>query len=149
MMKIRKAELTDFDELYYLGLSTPEFRVSANEVFMDADDFKMHITEDSSAFFVAEDKDKIIGFICSNAKDSDKPFVNKYACLVYIMVKPEYRNKGVAKNLYAECEKELKKKGITHFYSWANAEGDGSIVNFLKKEGFAEGHLYKWMDKKL
>ena len=43
----------------------------------------------------------------------------------------------------------MREKGITHFYSWANAEGKGEIIQFLKKEGFAEGHKYVWMDKKL
>ncbi|KKP29136.1 MAG: hypothetical protein UR15_C0022G0008 [Parcubacteria group bacterium GW2011_GWA2_31_28] len=69
--------------------------------------------------------------------------------LVYLVTLPEFRRKGIAKQLYSECEKRMREKGITHFYSWANAEGKGEIIQFLKKEGFAEGHKYVWMDKKL
>ncbi len=32
---IREANFEDFDELYSIGANTPEFRVSANEPFMD------------------------------------------------------------------------------------------------------------------
>src|SRR3989338_7419832 len=148
-MKIRKARLEEFEELYEIGKNTPELRVSATEEFMDKDDFRQRINGPQGVFLVAEKEGKIAGFICANAKDADSQLQNRYACLVYLVTLPGFRRQGVAKKLYTECEKQLKEKGITHFYSWANAEGDGGIIQFLGNQGFAEGHKYVWMDKKL
>ncbi len=74
---------------------------------------------------------------------------DKLAYLCYLAVAPEFRRQGIATKLYSECIAKLKEKGATGIYSWANADGDDSIGQFLKKQGFAEGHKYVWMDKKL
>ncbi len=149
-MKIAKALLKDFAELYKIGRKTKEFRVSANEEFMAADEFKYYITNPKACFLVAKDKEKeICGFILANADDIEKPFKQKYACIIYIIVVPKFRRQGIAKKLYFECIKQLKKKGIKNVYSWANSEGKRQIVKFFKKQGFAEGHKYIWMDKRI
>lgn len=144
---IRSASIADFEELYAIGKSTPELRVSATEELMDADEFRWSITSRQGVFLVAEEKGKLVGFIYADAKDMKRPFKHRYACLVYLVVFPESRGQGIASKLYAECEKRLHQLGITNVYSWANAEGDGGIINFLKKNEFAEGHKYLWMDK--
>ncbi len=148
-MNVRKASLDDFVELYKIGENTPELKVSATESFMGADEFSWAISNQSNVFLVAEENKKFLGFIYASAKDLDKPFVDRYACLVYLVVVPEARNKGVAFQLYSGCEQELKKMGINCLYLWANVEGKGEIVGFMKKQGFAEGHKYVWMDKRL
>jgi len=73
----------------------------------------------------------------------------KWACLTYLVTKPEYRKIGIAQKLYDRCLKELKVLGITNLYVWANCESDRSIIYFMKKNGFSEGHKYVWMDKKI
>ena len=148
-MKIRSASIDDFVELYEIGKDTAELRVSATEEFMDADEFKWSITNPNGCFLVAEEKNKKVGFIYANAKDVERPFEHKYACLVYLVVIPEFRRRGVALKLYLECEKRLSKLGVSNLYGWANAEANGEIVEFMKKQGFAEGHKYVWMDKKI
>jgi hypothetical protein len=37
--------------------------------------------------------------------------------------------------------------GITHVRTRANVEGNWEIVEFMKKQGFAEWHQYVRMDK--
>lgn len=149
-MVIRSAGSKDFDALYTIGLATPEFQVSGSEAFMDPDEFRWAITENpDKVFLLAEEDGKIVGFVYANAKDGERPFPDKYACLVYLVVIPECRPRGIAKQLYETCEKELKAKGITHMYGWANTEGDGAIGKFMKGQGYTEGHLYRWMDKRL
>lgn len=91
---------------------------------MDKDDFKLRILDKKHVFLVAENNKKLAGFICANAKDIDRPLKNKYACLVYVVVLPEYRKQGLATELYNECIKKLKKIGITHIYGWADADTD-------------------------
>ena len=147
-MKIRPATPSDFSKLYEIGKSTPELRVSSIEEFMDADEFKWAITNPKSVFLVAEEQE-IAGFIYASAKDLDRPFMHKYACLVYFVVSPKFRRRGIAKQLYIECEKGLKKLGMTHVYIWANSEGNGEIIELMKKQGFSLGHKYSWMDKKI
>jgi ribosomal protein S18 acetylase RimI-like enzyme len=150
-MKIRKATIADFDELYQLGKNTLELRVSATEDFMDADEFKGFITDKNCVFLVAEEKVNIIGFILAHTEWVNllvKSSKNKYAALNFIAVTPEFRQSGIATKLYSECVTKLKEKGATHMYGWANVKGEG-IIEFMKKQGFTKGHEYIWMDKKL
>jgi GNAT superfamily N-acetyltransferase len=114
---------------------------------MDKDDFKRRIIGENHIFLLAESEDKIIGFITANAKDADSPLKNRYACIVYIVVSPDHRSKGVATKLYEECVKKLKKMGITHVYAWADMKS--GVITFLKKKGFNIGKPSVWVDKKL
>ncbi len=148
-IQIRRAQITDAEKLYNLGLATPELQVSATEVFMDREEFDWSITNDKGVFLLAEQDDKVAGFIYANSDDKEKPFKNRYACLVYLVVAPEYRKQGVAQELFEQCQITLRDMGLTHLYGWANIESDGSIVSFMKKQGFEEGHTYMWMDKKI
>lgn len=148
-MIIRRSQPTDFESCYALGKATPELRVSATEEFMDPDEFRYALANQYGVFLVAEEDNKILGFIYATTDDKEKPLLNKWACLVYLAVAQDARRKGVATALYAECIKKLKGLGITNVYGWAHEEGKGGIVDFMKKEGFNEGHLYRWMDKKI
>jgi len=148
-MKIRPVVLDDFSELYEIGKNTPELRVSSTEDFMDADEFRWSLTNPHGVFLVAENKRKKIGFIYANSRDTERPFDKKYACLVYLVVIPEFRRQGVAQQLYSECEKRLKQLEISNIYMWANAETNGNIIESMKRRGFGEGHKYIWMDKKI
>lgn len=149
-MKITKALLKDFAELYKIGIKTKEFKVSANEEFMAEDEFRWYITNPKACFLVAKYKEnEICGFILANADDVEKPFKQKYACIIYIVVVSKFRRQSIAEKLYLECIKQLKKKGIKNIYSWANAESNSQIVKFFKKQGFTKGHKYIWMDKKI
>ncbi len=148
VMQIRKATSNDLSELYEIGKNTPELRVSSTEDFMDEDEFRWSIENSKGIFLIAQQGNKIIGFIYANAKDSDRPFKNKYACLVYLVVLPSHRRNGIATKLYSECEKQLKKLGITHIYGWANLESSG-IIDFMKNHKYKEGKRFVWMNKKL
>ncbi len=147
-MRIRQAQITDLEELFTLGKNTPELRTSATEEFMDKEELKWCITNPECVFLVAEENKKLSGFIYVNAKDKERPFPNKYACLVYLAVLPDFRKKGVATLLYEACEKKLKKMGINWLYGWAKKDSE-PILGFLEKEGFQKGQEYVWMDKKL
>ncbi len=161
-MLIRPALLDDFLPLYQLGKRTQELQVSATEAFMEEDEFRQALTAEDSIFLVAqedhgeqkeEQEKNIVGFIYANADDKDKPLRSKYACVVYLVVAPEQRRKGIANLLYRACELRCKELGITHLYAWAHLEREGEkkspIREFLKKQSFNEGHKYVWMDKKI
>ena len=78
LMIIRTATLDDFEELYRLGSQTKEFRVSANESFMDEDEFKLRITSGENVFLVAEMGSKIVGFVLFGFNDKDRLLKNRY-----------------------------------------------------------------------
>lgn len=145
-MHIRKATLDDFTELYAMGKNTPELKVSATEEFMDEDEFRWSIDQPRGVFLLAENE-RILGFVYANANDQERPFAHKYACIVYLAVIPGVRGMGVGKALYDACAAELKSKGCTNIYSWADPES--GIVEFFKKQGFAEGKPSIWMDKEI
>jgi ribosomal protein S18 acetylase RimI-like enzyme len=92
-MKIRKAKLSDFNQLYNIGRSTPELRVSQRGRFMEKDEFKWYITNAHGVLLVAEKNDKIAGFICADAKDAERQFKKRRACIIYYIVLPKYRRK--------------------------------------------------------
>src|SRR3989344_3855271 len=122
-MNIRKVKLKDFKKLYQLGLKTPELKVSSTEYFMDPEEFKFNIKNIYEVFLLSEENDNIIGFIYANAKDEERDYTMKWACLVYLAVKKKYRVKGIATKLYNECCKELNRRKIKFIY------GCGQIQN--------------------
>lgn len=145
-MRIRKASLDDFAELYKIGMATPELRVSATEEFMSPEELQWSITQRDGVFLVAEDRN-LLGFVYASAEDADRPFKKHHACLVYIAVLPEARGKGVANKLYQDCVAALKEKGVTHLYTWANPRS--GAIEFFRKQNLSQGHEYVWMDGKL
>ena len=90
-----------------------------------------------------------IGFIYANRQDLEQAHRVKWACIVYVVIKPEFRKMGIAQKLYDACVTELKNNGISNLYVWANSETDGGVVGFMNKNGFSAGHKYLWMDKKI
>ncbi len=129
---------------------------------MSPEEFRWSLVNSQGVFLVAEkeslaaenqkpagNSNRLQGFIYASTQDAEKPFPEKYACIIYLAVRPESRNQGIATLLYRECERLLQSRGITHLYGWAHLEGKGEITRFLRKQGFAQGHRYVWMDKKL
>ena len=149
MNKIRIASLEDFVELYQIGKSTPELKVSATEDFMSEEEFKLAIQNPKGLFLISKNNERVNGFLYATTNDMEKSLEQKWACIVYIAVLPEFQKLGYGKSLYNECEKQLKKRGITNIYCWANGEDDGKVVEFMKKQGLKKGHQCIWMDKKL
>jgi len=148
-VSIRTATPKDFETLYETGLATPEFQVSSNGEFMDRDEFMSAIKNPNGTFLVAELDSRIAGLIYANRGDIERAPKTQWACLVYLVIKPEFRKKGIAQELYNACIKELKNYRISRIYGWANSESDGSIVKFMSKNGFTKGHKYLWMDKEI
>lgn len=96
-MKIRKARIEDFKELYRVGKSVSEMKVSIK-------DFKFWIKNKRSTFLLAEESGKILGFVYAITKEDPK-----YDVLVYLVVIPGYREKGVANALLGNCMKTIRK----------------------------------------
>ncbi len=146
---LRTATSADFERLYALGKSTPEFQVSSSGEFMEPDEFRSAIANAEGVMLLAESGSDIAGFIYASWRDVERGPETRWACLVYLVVKGDYRHRGLAQRLYDACIEDLKKHGVNRLYGWAHAGGDGAIIAFLKKQGFQEGHKYVWMQKEL
>lgn len=148
---IRPATPADFAALYALGSATKELQTSSDNPFMDEDEFAAAIVNPRGLFLAAFLNEELVGFTYASLDDIDNIHVAKgWACLVYIAVRPDARRHGLANELLASALAALKNRGVTHVYAWANAEHDPSpVIEFMKKQGFNEGHHYVWMDKEL
>jgi ribosomal protein S18 acetylase RimI-like enzyme len=142
---IRKATEADCETLYEIGLKTPELKVSAEDVFMDKKEFFWEITREDGVCFVAEVNDSIAGFVLGSI--STDPSTTKGATIVYIAVLPEFQNNGIGKALLAACEDAFRTHGVVEVHSWANTHSP--VVGLFARHGYAKGHEYMWMDKKL
>jgi GNAT superfamily N-acetyltransferase len=147
-IEIRKSTPEDFEGIYSLGKATPEINVSNTLPFMGPNEFKKGLAKQEVACFIAEKDKKIIGFIYGDIEEKDLDGI-VWAALMYIAVDPEFRGKGVAQKLYDAFEAEMKKRGATILYSWANAEEGSRVIPFFGKNGLKPGHLYRWMEKEL
>ena len=129
-IRIRSVLIDDFAELYEIGKTTPEFRVSATEDFMDVDEFKWSITNPDGIFLVAEERNKKIGFIYANAKDMERPFEHKYACLVYLVVMSEFRGQ---KTLY-RMRNKIKRNRRYKYIRLGECRNRGGYPQFYEEK---------------
>lgn len=140
-MKIRKAALKDLDDLIELSYRFLSYEADNHEKSYDpkyaytensADYIKTKIESEDSLFLVAEEDDKLVGFLAGaihkrpKARKTVKP-----ASLDEIYVEEAYRNQGVGKKL------------ITEFQEWARKGGANKLKvgTFHKNERAL--HIYK------
>lgn len=142
---IRKATEKDCEELYQIGLDTPELKVSADDVFMDKKEFFWEITRDDGVCFLAEVDGTIAGFVLGSI--STDPSTTKGATVVYLVVIPAFQKHGIGQALLVACEECFREHDVVDVHSWANTHSP--IVGLLSQNGYAKGHEYTWMDKKL
>lgn len=147
-LSITAPRATDIPALYALGLQTPELKVSATEPFMDDAEFRAAVANPDGVFLVAQKGSDLVGFVYANANDVERSEARQWACIIYIVVAPKWRRAGVAQALYTACTEALARRGVTHVYAWASAESP-AILAFMRRMGFAVGHTYVWVDRRI
>lgn len=111
-MIIRKAKLTDYEEILFLynGFVGKDRYSKKNN-----DSFKKVLHSKSNFIYIAEDKGKIIGFITFSIRlvvRYPKPIAELdelYVCL-------DYRQKGIGKKLMGKVIAKAKQKNCYRFY---------------------------------
>ncbi len=144
--RIRKADARDFPVLYEIGLATPEIQVTEGEAFMEQAEFLRIIQAESSILLVAVVNEVVAGFVYVRLDDIDA--LPGWACLVYLVVRPEFRGQGVGTALYRAAEHLAQERGYSNFYAWARCGQDSPIRKLLMHQGYSEGHKYSWMGKR-
>lgn len=111
---------------------------------------KENIDSEKSAVFIAKEDGRAVGFAqCSLRFD----YVEGTSCspvgyLEGIYVKPEYRHKGLAKELLNSCENWAREKGSSEFASDCELNNCESLA-FHLEIGFSEANRIICFTKKL
>lgn len=123
VLNIRKFELTDLAALSQIERRA--FGAGAYSMRM----LKRILTDPHSASFVAEDRGKLLGYICA------LPISPNTADIESIAVDPRNQNAGVGSMLFDEVEQVLIRDGYTEIVLEVR-ESNTNAVNFYKKRGF-------------
>ena len=104
--------------------------------------FKKRISGKNSFIFVAEDKGKIIGYLCGAVRDCpyDYRIIPKYAELENMLVDKKFRGKGTGKKMVEEFLKWCKEKKADVVSVNASIQNKNGI-EFYRKMGFNDYSL--------
>ena len=118
------ATILDIDKLCVQGNEKYAWGVDKSPDFIAR--YEMY---DNWSILVAEEEDKIAGWIGWTVKDN--PIRNeKYAYIAEVMVHPEFRRRGIATKLVAEAEKKAKENGAGYIYCYIFGPNDSSRKMF-------------------
>ncbi len=140
----RQAVPEDVQGIVDFGNSIPELKVNADTGFMTREEVLSAVTNPRGIFLVAVSEGSIVGFCYANTQDLDRVLVAGHACLVYLAVHPSRRTAGLGNELYQRMLDELKSRGVTYVYAWANPTS--GIIEFMQRRGWTKGHPCVWMD---
>jgi predicted N-acetyltransferase YhbS len=143
---IRNANPGDAERVYAFARAQPELNPSKLVDFMTREELAGSLDSPTSDWFIAEDRDSIIGMIYTCTSDVERQSPTS-ACIVYIAVAVSERRKGVGGALYDAAVAFLAARGVTYVYAWAHATS--CVRNFLGQRGFVTGHSCVWMDREI
>lgn len=82
--------------------------------------------------FVAEEKEKVVGWIGWTLKQNTNG--EKYGYITEVIVHPEFQRRGIATKLTKKAETNLKENGALYVYCYVFEANDASNVLFVKNE---------------
>ena len=127
-MKIRKMQISDYDEVYELWVSCTG--MGLNNLDDSRDGIDKFIKRNPDTCFVAEKGNKLIGVILAG-NDGRRGYIYHTA------VNAQYRKQGIARRLVENAMEELKKCGITKTALVVFDRNEGGNA-FWEKLGFTE-----------
>jgi len=103
---------------------------------------KLELVEKRSQIsaLVAEIDDKVIGFIIGGASRWEYGVPENIGWIDTIGVDPDYQRKGIAKTLFREMTKDLKKVGVDTITTFVNRR-DPLLLKFFNSLGFQKGDM--------
>ena len=135
MEKIRRAQVKDAETLALLAIQMWE----DHEVAELADEFREIVGKDDAVCFITFAEDRPVAFAQCQLRydyvEGTESFPVGY--LEGIFVSEDYRKKGLAAKLLAECEKWAKGKDCTEFASDCELDNESSL-RFHLALGFEE-----------
>ncbi len=89
---------------------------------------------------VAELGGQVVGFIIGGASRWEYGVPEHVGWIDTIGVDPDYQRKGIAKILFTEMSKSLKKMGVTSVYTLVTRR-DWKMLKFFNRLGFQQGDM--------
>lgn len=124
--------IDDLPQAYKLGLEEHAFKDSLNP--WTPENISSVIASDLFTAFTARRKNKILGFIIGEDKGSD-------AEILWFMVVPHLRNKGIGSALIDSFLKKAHSKGINKIFIRL-LENNLDTINFLCKKGLQVNNTF-------
>lgn len=138
-MKVRKAKPEDCKECLELS-KTPELLNPGGEPshlwWIEA------FVKENQIFYVAEENKEIVGFIMGERTTGN------IAIMHSLVVKKEFRDKGIGKLLIKIFEEDCRKRKIRWIMLYGFAKNKKTI-SFIEKQGYIKGELTYEFIKKL
>lgn len=129
---ITPLNIDDLPHIYKLGLEESTFQNSLNP--WDSDNISSVIASDIFTAFTARRKNKILGFIIGKKKESN-------AEILWLMVVPHLRNKGIGGALIESFLKKSHSEGINKIFIRL-LENNLDTINFLCKKGLKVSNTF-------
>lgn len=139
---VENAKLSDIEEIFKLGNSVNEFKVSDKVVNFWPKEVLLDCAKSETDFILAAKKNsKLVGFIIAQYSPNFKK-----AVIENIFVKLEFRNHGVGKKLLESLLQKLKQKRCEYVCTLVESGSENSI-EFYTTNGFNRGIDCIWLDK--
>lgn len=137
-MKIRNAKIEDQIEISRLYR-----KLYSNEEGIELDTIPISNTLFKNILLVAEDQDKIMGFIWANFIAFG---IRRYGYIEDLYVEMDYRKQGIAKSLITAVKEEFKNLNTDAVFVTTEIENQ-IAQNFYLKEGFNKclGPWFQWL----
>lgn len=142
-MIIQKMTLEDVATILWIGNCVSAFEVAEQDCFWSREELENWIRADEDVLLVARENDKIVGFTLSTLH---RPTGKATWENLYVL--PDFRSKGVGRQLIEDLCLKLKQKDALYMCFFVRAE-NLEEVSYFQHRGFGRGFNFVWFGKHL
>jgi ribosomal protein S18 acetylase RimI-like enzyme len=132
-LKIRLMTAKDFDAV--LGIDEKELKLSRREYYEMKFETLFHSRDYVPTSMVVEDNGTVVGFVMGQLFMGEYGIFREQATLDTIGVDPQYRHRGVGKQLINEFFDHLKRLGVQKINSLVDSQ-NSKLTNFFSANQF-------------
>lgn len=146
---IREMEIDDLASVYHLGeelFTSDEFPI----LYRTWDPYEVteYFSSDPDYCLVAEDDNRIIGFVLATTIEKEGTAWKKYGYISWIGIDETYQRRKIGRRLYKKLESKLRMDGVRMII--ADTEGNNiRAVDFFHNIGFTSRREHIWLAKTL